>query len=519
MARPIAVLFAAAAAVVLCSVLALTLGSHRPDSPSLLSVKMIHGDIAVRASRYATREQNAVGSSQATNSTMLSCGNGLTCAAGQTCTSTLQGAGARNVCSPHANAVICNDTRFSCPAGSTCQAEQCTPSNGGASVNASTAFNAVSIERRTYGNGVHISPNDPPGTAKDLGSDICNALAPSLPGLCSCGSIRQYLPGGPTNSTAAEVYCPISFIHDYFSTLEVIALFVPCTSGGPRIHYEYSIGDESVNKQNVVPQVFPAGPINPSLTHTFNQWLNIPGCSTNLVGMPAPYYYLTAGFSGTVNLINKTIAASLSVDVCGTAVNPGTGQISGCASQYPTRFKTELGATSACPDHPSTRDTFVCLFSVTTCPFPFASACTSHVAFINSCLNRVPQTRPLSCFFGRLLRLRPHLRPELSFPKKLERQWRLRVTCRHHLSRPTARILGAAAGIDACGPSPDVGGNADCSGLGDVDLRRLTVLPLSVVILVRGKCNKVIVIRVTPSLRQHSSKHTYIICAWGVIWD
>jgi hypothetical protein len=58
MARPIAVLFAAAAAVVLCSVLALTLGSHRPDSPSRLSIKMIHGDIAVRASSYAAEGQS-----------------------------------------------------------------------------------------------------------------------------------------------------------------------------------------------------------------------------------------------------------------------------------------------------------------------------------------------------------------------------------------------------------------------------------------------------------------------------
>jgi hypothetical protein len=371
MARPIAVLFAAAAAVVLCSVLALTLGSQRPDSPSLLSVKMIHGDIAVRASRYATRGQNANGSSQATNSTMLSCGNGLTCAAGQTCTSTQQGAGARRACSPYANAVICADRRFSCPAGSTCQKEQCTPSNGGASVNASTAFNAISVERRTYGYGpysVYISPNDPPGTAKDLGSDICNALAPSLPGLCSCMSIRPEpgLPNITVGPTGAAVSCPISFIDQFFSPLEVSAFFVPCTSAGPRIHYVSSISGASWADQNLVnPQVFLAEPINPLSTR--NQWLNIPGCSTNLVGIPGSYYYLRAGFSGTFS--NQTIAASLSVDVCGTA-NSGTGQISDCASQYPTQFKTAMGATSACPDHPCTRDTFVCLFSVTTCPFP-----------------------------------------------------------------------------------------------------------------------------------------------------
>ena len=52
MARPLVVLFAAAAAAVLCSVLALTLGSHRSDAPSRLSIKLVHGDVAVRASSY-----------------------------------------------------------------------------------------------------------------------------------------------------------------------------------------------------------------------------------------------------------------------------------------------------------------------------------------------------------------------------------------------------------------------------------------------------------------------------------
>ena len=58
MARPLAILFTAAAAVVLCSVLALTLGSHRPDAPSRLSIKLVHGDIAVRASSYAGKGQS-----------------------------------------------------------------------------------------------------------------------------------------------------------------------------------------------------------------------------------------------------------------------------------------------------------------------------------------------------------------------------------------------------------------------------------------------------------------------------
>jgi len=431
MARPIAVLFAAAAAVVLCSVLALTLGSHRPHSPPLLSVKMIHGDTAVRASSYATREQNANGSSQATNSSMLSCGNGLTCAAGQTCTSTQQGAGARRACSPQADAVICADKRFSCPAGSTCQKEQCTPSNGGASVSASTALDAVSVEMRTYGNGVYISPTDPPGTAGDLGSDICNALAPSLPGLCTCSS----------SPNGANVSCPISFISHIFSSLEVSALFVPCASAGPRIQYEYSVSGGSQRESEIHPA---ATPINPRPGYTYHQRRTFLDASLTYLQNGK---YLAAGFMSAFN--KQTIDASLSIDICQVVPGPWGGEY--CSNSIP-EISRDLETTCTIPPH--SRHVRLSFYVVMTCPFPFASACTSHVAFINSCLNRVPQTRPLSCFFGRLLRLRPHLRQQLSFPQKLERQWRLRVTCRHHLSQPTARIFAAAAGIDACGPSP-----------------------------------------------------------------
>jgi hypothetical protein len=135
------------------------------------------------------------------------------------------------------------------------------------------------------------------------------------------------------------VSCPIS-IGGTFSSL-VSALFVPCASAGPKIQYEYSSGASSVRNS----QSYPA---TTSSQSTYDQWLNIPGTSGTYLGYG---YYLTAGFSGAFS--SKRIAASLSIDVCGTATS-GTGQISGCASQYPTQFKTEMGATSACPDHPCT---------------------------------------------------------------------------------------------------------------------------------------------------------------------
>lgn len=52
MARAIVALFAAAAAIVLCSVFLLSLGRSQPDAPTGLSIKLLHGDISVRASSF-----------------------------------------------------------------------------------------------------------------------------------------------------------------------------------------------------------------------------------------------------------------------------------------------------------------------------------------------------------------------------------------------------------------------------------------------------------------------------------
>ena len=118
----------------------------------------------------------------------LSCSNGLFCANGETCMSNKQGAGAKFACSPHPNAVICSDLRHSCPSGSTCTNEMCTPSDGPLPFKASMSKDAVSVGERTYGNGIYIHPSDAPGHVNDFGSDFCKLIAPGLANSCWCHS-------------------------------------------------------------------------------------------------------------------------------------------------------------------------------------------------------------------------------------------------------------------------------------------------------------------------------------------
>ena len=129
----------------------------------------------------------------------VSCNNGLFCALGQTCMSQEQGAGALLACSPHPNAVMCPDSRYSCPSATACFNQLCTPEIGGDSFPASLSLDAVFIGSRTYGNGVYIGPTDFPGQVKDLGSDICKKIT-GIPSYCTCKSIP----------TGARVACPFN---------------------------------------------------------------------------------------------------------------------------------------------------------------------------------------------------------------------------------------------------------------------------------------------------------------------
>ena len=152
----------------------------------------------------------------------VSCNNGLFCALGQTCMSQEQGAGALLACSPHPKAVVCLDSRYSCPSGTACFNQLCTPEIGGDSFPASLSLDAVFIGSRTYGNGVYIGPTDFPGQVKDLGNDICKKITLFLPFSCRCNSVP----------TGAEVQCAsaISYISAWSATK-----FEPCAIQDPAV--------------------------------------------------------------------------------------------------------------------------------------------------------------------------------------------------------------------------------------------------------------------------------------------
>jgi len=264
----------------------------------------------------------------------VSCDNGLFCASGQTCISKYQGAGAKLACSPHPNAVVCNDKRFSCPAGSTCFNELCTPTNGGEPFQASTSVDAISVGLRTYGNGIFILPTDAPGRVKDIGSDICNLINPALPSFCNCGSTYS---GSNVTCQANVGNLLNAFIN---------AWFMPCGSPAS-IGYNYGAG---ILGQSVASggQVFSAH---------YDEEFTIPGASFGFLGTG---FSADADLSGDIS--NAVITANVGLDVCGQ-INLLFTTFSGCASQS-SQFTNFLGITVPVP-----------IFSET---FDFSSVCRSN---------------------------------------------------------------------------------------------------------------------------------------------
>ena len=220
----------------------------------------------------------------------VSCDNGLFCAMGQTCISKAQGAGAKLACSPHPNAVVCNDMRFSCPSGSTCFNELCTPVDGGKPFKASTSFDALSVGLRTYGNDVYLLPTDAPGLKGNLGDAICNVVAPlMIPNFCNCSS----------NSSGASVMCKAN-VGDIISAW-IGGSFLPCGSPAS-IGYTYgaSVGGQQVfgGSENYVA--------------AYDTEIPIPGATYKLMGYGIG---ADANVNGTIN--NAVITANLGVDICG----------------------------------------------------------------------------------------------------------------------------------------------------------------------------------------------------------
>ena len=247
--------------------------------------------------------------------TAVSCGNGLTCPSGQTCMSSEQGAGPILACSPRSNAVICANKRFSCPTSHTCSAsnEQCTPNSGGTPFKASASGNALDINPRTYGNNFQVFRTDSPGTVKDLGSDICNALITSLPVFCKCSSI----------SGGASVFCTTAFGTIISSWIS--ASFMPCTAAAPIIRYSW--GTEAPGQNVAGSQDFSAS-YETSISITTAGILGISkGVRANLKGTVA----------------GRQITASLGIDLCNNSPSS-----SSCASQDPSVMTgTDLTGTRA----------------------------------------------------------------------------------------------------------------------------------------------------------------------------
>jgi hypothetical protein len=217
----------------------------------------------------------------------LSCSNGLFCAMGETCMSNEQGAGAKLACSPFPNAVVCNDRRHSCPSGSTCFNELCTPANTGKPFKASMAKDAVSVGLRTYGQGIYIHPNDAPGSVNNIGSDICNMFAPNLANFCLCNGSSSY----------ASVTCQAN-IGNYITTF--VGVKVVLSSG---IDFMYSYGPGAVPGMNGLTYgMLPRGPTTQSFP--------IVGASIKFLGIGIS---TTADFSVKYN---NSVSLDVSVGAC-----------------------------------------------------------------------------------------------------------------------------------------------------------------------------------------------------------
>lgn len=99
------------------------------------------------------------------------CGNRAVCSASETCVSNIRSAGHKYACSPFSNAVVCGDSRFSCPENSICNyANHSCDSSSGRSV---LAMNKNS----------HIVT----GTIKHAQNEgLCDYLADYIPSFCLC---------------------------------------------------------------------------------------------------------------------------------------------------------------------------------------------------------------------------------------------------------------------------------------------------------------------------------------------
>ena len=120
--------------------------------------------------------------SQSAASTL--CGNGAVCSSSETCVSQVRNAGHKYACSPFSNAVVCGDSRFSCPENHLCNYANysCDSSKGNVALMINKNSNNLAIK--------HVR-----------NEGICDYIADWVPSFCQCAQDQT--------GTQAQITCSV----------------------------------------------------------------------------------------------------------------------------------------------------------------------------------------------------------------------------------------------------------------------------------------------------------------------
>jgi hypothetical protein len=120
------------------------------------------------------------------------CNNGAVCSASETCVSQVKNSGHKYACAP-SNAVVCADSRFSCPANSVCNY-----------VNRSCDSPQGKTDLAINKNG-HIAA----GASKPTPNDgLCAYLADFIPSFCTCAQDQT----GTQAQVTCQVWCSVFIV-------------------------------------------------------------------------------------------------------------------------------------------------------------------------------------------------------------------------------------------------------------------------------------------------------------------
>lgn len=112
------------------------------------------------------------------------CGNGAVCSSSETCVSHVRNAGHKYACSPFSNAVVCGDSRFSCPENHLCNYANysCDSSKGNVALMINKNSNNLAIK--------HVQ-----------NEGICDYIADYVPSFCQCAQDQT--------GTQAQITCSV----------------------------------------------------------------------------------------------------------------------------------------------------------------------------------------------------------------------------------------------------------------------------------------------------------------------